>query len=202
MGEAKRRANEIIKIKQQHINWLSNLTEEEATIANLAERLEEKLIQAQSFTEGCYHLAFFMTRYLAEKQISVIPVVGWVNDGTWEGVTSHAWIEYNGLKTDVSLTKTSHPEQQPPGSLIVLDHVLKKGKVDYIYYHNNAEEVLEARKFISSTPKLRMIQNYKEQQHKEMMHIAEPGQLKRIDTYLSNAPLGLRFEDLKRIVEE
>lgn len=201
MGEAKRRANEIANLKATQEKWLSGLTNEEKEIHQLAEKLEERLVRGTGFTEGCYHLAFFMTRYLADKGITVTPVVGWVNDGTWDGVASHAWIEYEGKKTDISMTRTSYPDQQPPGAMIILDRVIKSGRAKYTYYKDDDHRALKALEMQRKDPHLGPIQEQKEFQHRQMMAIAEPGHIERIDNYLANAPLGLQFHDLERMVD-
>lgn len=201
MGEAKRRANEIAKFKAQQSRWLANLTPAEKVILQLSQRLEERLVRAQGFTEGCYHLAFFMTRYLADKGVVVTPIIGWVNDGTWDGVASHAWVEYEGRITDVSMTRTSHPEQQPPGSMIVLDQILKKGRAEYTYYKNDDHRALKAAAIQRFDPQLGPIQAQKDVHHRQMLKIAELGHLERIDDYLAGAPSGLQFNDLKQLVE-
>lgn len=200
MGEAKRRANEISKLRVEHEQWLEKLTAPEKEILLLAERLEERLVRAKGFTGGCYHLAFFMTRYLADKGIEVKPVVGWVDDGTWEGVASHAWIDFHGRKTDVSMTRTEHPVQQPPGAMIVLDRVLKKGQTEYTYYENDDPRALTAIAMQRKNQMLGALQAHKGAQHRQMMSIAEVGHMERIDAYLAQAPQGLKFDDLKRLV--
>lgn len=99
------------------------------------------------------------------------------------------------------MTRTSHPDQQPPGPLIVLDQVLKKGQTNYTYYKHNGYRALKATAMQRMNPELGSIQEYKEAQHKMMMEIAESGQMELINAYLSQAPLGLKFDDLKRLVD-
>ncbi|MDT8992731.1 hypothetical protein RQP54_17800 [Curvibacter sp. APW13] len=198
MGEAKRRANEIAALKNRVDAWRSGLTESERVILELAERIDARLVRGRSFTEGCYHLAFFMTKYLAIRGIEVVPVIGWVNDGTWPGVTSHAWIEYQGKVTDASLTLTSYPESQPSGALLVHDFIVRPGSAAYVYYDNKASEVASALQWISSQPQWADLQAFKEVQHASMLAIAQDE--RRIDEYLASAPLGGRYEDLERIV--
>lgn len=202
MGEAKRRAAAIARQIQETTAWRAGLNEDEQAIVQLAERLEERLVRGLGFTEGCYHLAFFMTRYLAHQGISVTPIIGWVNDGTWDGVASHAWIEYNGLKTDVSMTKTSRPDAQPPGHMIILDRVVKKGRASYTYYTNDSRYALHETAKQRADVQMGAMQGQLDARHKQMMHIAEPGQLQRIDAYLNNAPAGLTYPELKRLVEQ
>ena len=200
MGEAKRRAKEIEQLMRLASAWRDALSPEELMILQLAERLDERLVRAKKFSEGCYHLAFFMTKYLASKGVTVAPQIGWVNDGTWQGMTSHAWIEFNGKMTDVSLGYTSHPEAQPTGAVIAHDHVLRKGMAEYTYYNNDHPEVHAGIQYMRSNPDLVAILAFKENQHAHMVEIAKAG-LSAIDSYLSKAPNGLQYADLARLVD-
>lgn len=200
MGEAKRRTIEIQRQIKLRAEWREGLSAEEREIFQTAERLEERLVRGKNFTEGCYHLAFFMTRYLAEKGIQVTPVIGWVNDGTWDGVTSHAWIEYQGRKTDVSLTRTSHPAAQPTGSLIILDRTIRKGHVEYTYYKNDDPTVLKTLELLRVDPQLAPLQAQKEAQHLQMMEIARSN-IQGIDAYLSEAPEGSPYNDIMKLLQ-
>lgn len=198
MGEAKRRTKEIAQLKQQEEVWRASLTKEEREILDLAERLEVRLVRGRRFSEGCYHIAFFMTQYLFLKGIEVTPIIGWINDGTWQGMTSHGWIEYNGRKTDASLTCTSHPEAQPTGALIVHDYVLRKGNASYSYYKNDAPAALEGLAWMRSVHDFRSVLAHKEREHKTMLEIALSN--RRIEEYLANAPPGGRFDEISRLI--
>lgn len=199
MSESKRRAKEIEHLKKEASAWRDALSKEERMILLLAERLDERLVRARHFSEGCYHLAFFMTKYLASKGITVTPQIGWVNDGTWQGMTSHAWIEFNGKKTDVSLGHTSHPESQPTGAVIAHDHVLRKGVAEYTYYKNDHPEVQTGIQYMRSNHELADILAHKEKEHAHMLGIATSGH-SAIDDYLSKAPRGLQYADLEKLV--
>lgn len=199
MGEAKRRMKEIEQLKEQSSTWRAALSPDELMILQLAERLDERLVRAKKFSEGCYYLAFFMTKYLASKDVTVIPQIGWINDGTWRGMTSHAWIEFNGKKTDVSLGCTSHPEAQPTGAVIAHDHILRKGMVEYSHYKNDPPEVQAGLQYMRSIPDLKAILAFKEIQHAQMLETAKAG-IPEIDKYLSQAPSGLQYSDIARIV--
>lgn len=194
MGDAKRRTKEIALLKEREAAWRASLSAEENTIRELAERL----VRGRRFSEGCYHLAFFMTRYLMLQGIEVTPVIGWVNDGTWKGVASHAWIEHSGKKTDVSLTYTTHPEAVPTGGLIVHDYVLRKGKASYVYYKNDDPQVIEKLRWMRTVQEFRSILAHKDREHRRMLEIASSPDL--IEEYLASAPAGGRFEDLSALV--
>lgn len=198
MGESKRRAGEIARLKAEVNAWRVGLSEEERLIAHVAERLEERLVRARRFSEGCYHLAFFMTSYLSRQGLQVKPIIGWVNDGTWQGMTSHAWIEFDGKKTDISLVCTSHPDAQPTGALIIHDRIMRPGMADYSYYQNDDGAVQSALDWMRGVPEFMSALRYKEAEHAEMVAIAAEG---RMDSYLANAPHGTKFADLARLIE-
>lgn len=198
MGEAKRREAEIARLKEKEAIWRATLSDDERIVALLAERLDERLVRGRQFSEGCYHLAFFMTLYLSLRGIRVTPIIGWVNDGTWQGMTSHAWIELNGKKTDVSLTYTSYPDVQPTGSLIIHDHVLRKGMATYHYFKNDDPEVAIGLDWMRGIPEWRSTLAFKEAQHGDMMSIVTDD---RINEYMSMAPPGGAYAELARIVE-
>lgn len=200
MGQAKRRAKEIAQLKAGRADiakWKGALAGEEKEILTLAERLDERLVRGQEFSQGCYHLAFFMTLYLREKGIAVEPVIGWVNDGTWQGVTSHAWVEFKGRKTDASLGCTRDAALQPTGGLLVLDKIIRKGMADYLYFKNDDPAVQAGIDYMRGHPDLWAAIAFKRQQHGQMLAIAQNDQ---IAAYLSNSPPGGRYEDLSKLV--
>ena len=58
-----------------------------------------------------------------------LPVVGYVNDDTDDIFMSHAWIELNGRKVDLTLNVTEYQDVQLSGAVLILDQVLKPGQV-------------------------------------------------------------------------
>lgn len=197
MGDAKRRANEIAKLKGRLDAWRAGLSSEERVISEVAERLDARLVRGMPFTEGCYHLAFFMTHHLALQRITVKPVIGWINDGLWDGVASHSWIEYEGKITDTSLTCTSHPEVAPTGALIVQGFVLRPGQASYTYFQNDDPDAARMRQWVASQPKWASIQAHKEAEHQKMLQIAQDG---LIEHYLAMAPAGSRYADIAKLI--
>lgn len=198
MGEAKRRRSAIDQLKKLDEAWHSSLSDSEKVIYQLAVDIDEKLVRGKRFFEGCYHLAFFMSKYLESVGIAVTPVVGWVNDGTWQGVASHAWIEYRDKITDASLTYTKHPEAQPTGGLIILGREVRKGMTTYTYFPHSDETAREKLESIRNDAELHSLVQATEERHKTMLMIA---QSRSFDQYLANAPSGYRYEDLCRIVK-
>jgi hypothetical protein len=198
VGEAKRRSQAIKLLQEQERNWRASLHNEEQEIALIAERLYERLVKGRRYSGGCYHLAFFMTEFLERQNIIVTPVVGWVNDGTWDGVASHAWIEFSGKKTDVSLAYTDRPDAQPPGSVIILDFELRKGASVYTYYTDDHPEAQAALIRLRSNRELDAIRDHKEAEHQRMLGIAKSRTMMQ---HLSGAPAGLRYEDLVQLMK-
>lgn len=198
MSEAKRRKKEIEALKADVTAWKKSLDVQEKEILDLAVKLDEKLVRGMKFYEGCYHLAFFMSKYLHEIGIKVKPVIGWVNDGTWDGVASHAWIEYQGKKTDVSLGYTLRPDAQPTGSMIVHDRPIRKGMAMYCYFRNDDKDALERLEKLRADPQFSRMVMEKDAQHRYMLSIAESG---NFDTYLSQAPAGLRYHDICELLK-
>lgn len=161
MGEAKRRKAEISGLHAAEQAWREGLSSEEGLIVALAERVVERIVLGRNFTEGCYHLAFFMAHFLEQRGVHVTPVVGWISDGTWEGLASHAWIEYEGKKVDVSLVRTSDRENQPYGEMLVLGRVLRKGDVAYQYFQPGDPEIDLRNERVRSMPMLKVVFEHK-----------------------------------------
>ena len=95
--------------------WLDSLSPIERTIAVVAQATYDRVVVGMSMTEACYNLAFFLQEHLRRKhEIQTEVVVGWINDGQWEGAASHAWLEYHGKKTDISLHRRHIRIASPP----------------------------------------------------------------------------------------
>lgn len=199
MGEARRRSGEIKQLKERVHKWRESLTVDEKEIALIAERLFQRFVAPRGYFAGCYHLAFFLTQFLENKGILVNPVVGWVNDGTWDGVTSHAWIEFNGKKTDISLAFTEHPHAQPSGSVIILDFEVMKGVASYSYYPDQHPVPQEALARLRTRQDLDLIRDKKDAEHQRMLAIATTRTMMK---HLDSAPRGLRYEDLARAIHQ
>ena len=175
MGEAARRKAEIEALKTRNVLWLASLSPVEQLIANAAQRAYDCIVVGLGMTEGCYHLVFFLHEYLRlEHGVEVAVIVGWVNDGQWDGATSHAWFEYEGKKIDISLHRTSHPEAQPPGDLVILDHVIRRGVVTYQYWvvlPERARRALEQME--EDSPELSALIRKKADEHRRMVEFSK-----------------------------
>lgn len=198
MGDAKRRVREIAELKARLDIWKASLSPDALTIFDLAMRLDERLVRRRGFTQGCYHLAFFMSHHLRHKGIEVNPVVGWVNDGLWDGITSHAWIEYEGKITDVSLTATSNPDACPVGALLVHDYAVRPGVANYTYFRDEDPEVARRCNWLSAHPQLSEVHAEKLVEHKKIQRIAIE---KKFAEYLAKAPVGGRYQDILALIQ-
>ena len=91
MGEAKRRKDEIERLKNANPLWEAGLTAPERTIKEVALKVHKHLVLDRDFTGGCYLLAFFLQVYLQDRHgIEASARNGYVNDGTGAIMTSHA----------------------------------------------------------------------------------------------------------------
>jgi hypothetical protein len=196
MGEAKRRKAEIDALRRASTEWREGLTPSEVIIADVAERLHQRLVIERGFVGGCYHLAFFLRIYLRRQHgIDVTPIVGYVNDGTGPIMASHAWVEFNGKKTDLSLSRTEHAAFQPTGAFIVLDHVVRKGETIHTYHLERSAEVLIAEAELAKTgERARRAVEQKDAEHALMLsRVADDASIER---YLAAAPANLNYEAL------
>jgi len=147
----------------------------------------------------CYRLAFFLSTYLSrEHAILAAPIVGYVHDGTGDVMASHAWIEFNGKKTDIGLTITENPSVQLEGELLILDHVFKPGH-RYTYHRQQSEAAIEAvNRVAASSLLMAAAMANKDAEHILMADIAmDPV---RIASFLNGAPDGYDYNALARLI--
>lgn len=200
MGEAARRKATIAALKTRNTEWLNSLSPEERVIATVAQATYDRVVVGMSMTEACYNLAFFLQEHLRRQHnIQTEVVVGWINDGEWDGAASHAWLEYQNKKTDISLHKTSRPDAQPSGDLIILDNVVKRGDCHYTYWRElpaAAEE--ELRQMGSSSHEVAEIIAHKDREHAKILALAKLPN--GAEEYFREAPPQCRYEYLARVV--
>src|SRR5258708_24697433 len=157
MGQAKRRAAEIAK-------WVDSLSTEERKIAETAERLLNRVLKPMGATGMCYRMTFFLHLYLAELGIQTTPVIGYINDGTDDIMISHAWLDYKGKKTDITLASTQDLDINPIGQVVVLDRVVHNGHV-YSYHPDQSAKGLAAEVGMLSDPESAGVVHMKRPQH-------------------------------------
>lgn len=184
MGEAKNKAKEYGDAKAK---LLSSLSAEGKIVASSAIGIFEGFIAPQRFTGGCYLVTMTLHRYLADEHgIVTVPVVGYVNDGTDDIFISHAWLEHEGLKTDLTLHQTEFPDVQLPGALLVMDQSIRRGVVQHSYHLSRTGEGLQAARRMLAHPETAAIAQHKEKEHLEMVDRANSDAL--MQAYLDAAP--------------
>lgn len=189
MGQAKRKAAQLEQ-------WESGLTVQERVIHDTARALHAKLVKPLGLTGACYRLAFFLTAFLQQEHgIKVVPVVGYSNDGTGPIMASHAWIEFGGKKTDISVAITENTKIYPPGPLLILDRPVSTGTTTYTYHQQQDAAAIEEKKIIAAHPTYGAIAAHKRIEHQKMTAIAPDIEL--ILDYLNAAPDGLTYEKFK-----
>ncbi|WP_315764283.1 hypothetical protein [Bradyrhizobium sp. SZCCHNR2009] len=192
MGQAKRRAAEVEK-------WRSSLSAEEKQIADVAERLVARFIDPSEATGMCYRLTYFLHLYILEKGITTTPVIGYVNDGTDDIFMSHAWLEYEGKKTDLTLARPERPHLNPPGDILIQDFPLKRmGK--YTYHMTKSAEAVALENDLMKDPRSSGVVKHKEIEHDAMQKRARSADEMR--SFLDSAPDGITFERLKSIIDK
>lgn len=150
MGEANRRKSEIKVLKKAN-DLLAKLQGDEKTVAQVSLDVFQKIVLGFDMVEGCYNLAIFLREYLGrEHGIKVDIVVGWLVNHNLDGGMSHAWIEHNGKKTDISVWNNERPDIFLPGSVIIQDIEYRKGVTCYSYFKELPSIVRERRDAIKS----------------------------------------------------
>jgi hypothetical protein len=191
MGQAKRRAD-------ANKQWLDSLSAEERVIAYTAENLLHRFLEPTGSTGMCYRMTFFLHLCLLEKDIKTVPIVGYVNDGSDDVMISHAWLEYNGKKTDVTLASSANPGLNPVGQVIVLDRVVRNGCI-YSYHLENSPEGLAVETECLRDQRSAQVVNMKGAEHSVMLTRARDSSEMR--KFLDAAPDKVIYEVLKGIVD-
>ncbi|MES2282512.1 MAG: hypothetical protein V4542_13955 [Pseudomonadota bacterium] len=195
MGEASRRKSEIQKLKSRESDWLTSLQGNARTVAQVAIAALNNIIVQHDLTGGCYNMAFFMREYLSRQHgIEVEMVVGWVTDDSWSGGMSHAWIEHNGKRTDISIWKTEFPEQQLPGAVIIEDFEYRKGVAHYTYHRDLPKTARDYLDMASQDAQVGLIYKKKDAEHCEMQRLATDTD--GAEQYFSRAPQEMKYESL------
>jgi hypothetical protein len=127
MGESKRKGDSLKKL-------IANLTADERTTYDLAQRLLKGLIKPKEMRGACYRVSVLLNRILAKEYgVASNVVLGWINDGD-NIFISHAWLEIEGKKVDLMTERPMH-EWSNRGPTIILDHVFKgSSNITYSYH--------------------------------------------------------------------
>ena len=193
MGEAKRRAESYRLAKE---NLLTAVQGNDRKIAESAISLFEGFVMPNRYTGGCYLTTMFLHRYLADEcGIETEPVVGYINDGTDDIFMSHAWLEVEGRKTDLTVHLTDRPDVQLPGALVILDHVLRPGRVTHSYHRELTPAAVTANVEMAKEPQLAALLAHKQREHQEMF--ARASDTKLMAAYLAAAPLEFGYAAMR-----
>ena len=193
MGEARRNANEFKRAKEGLFASIENDNVAQI-VAETALAFYERFILPKRYTGGCYLTTMFLHRILKdEHSIVTDPVVGYVNDGTDDIMISHAWIELDGRKTDVTLSVVD-PNISRSGGLLILDKEIVRGQVSYSYHHRMTAAGEKANEAVIAAGMGGLLL-HKQQEHQRMLDImADP---KRMADHHSAAPPGLSYDDMR-----
>ncbi|MFM9901536.1 MAG: hypothetical protein ACKVOT_11010 [Polaromonas sp.] len=191
---------EIDALKNREKDWFAGLFGDEKIVAEVAIEVFKRVVFARHMTGGCYNLAFFIREYLKrEKDIDVEMVVGWITEDSWAGCSSHAWIEHNSKKTDVSLSITEQPNIQLTGSVIIQDFDYRRGATTYVYQREspaNARIYLD----LAASKSAEFNRNYR---RKEIEHLSMKALAEReggASEYFNMAPVDMKYETMKKIM--
>lgn len=189
MGQAKQKA----KLLE---DWKSSLSKEECTVFDIAFRLHNNFIKPRDVTGMCYHSVFFLYLYLKKTHgITTTPIIGYVNDGTDDIFVSHAWLEFNGKRIDVSAAVTD-PRIGAAGELIILDRVMKAG-LRYGYCREIPEEGIRQHELLRMTGTRALLER-KEQEHATMVRRVNDDD--EILSYLDNEPNGFTLQRIASLI--
>ncbi|MDR0278810.1 MAG: hypothetical protein LBJ37_13085 [Paucimonas sp.] len=174
MGQARQRKRLAQQFEKLDREWLLSLSAEDRFIVDTATRIHQGIVMEGGMWGGCYHLSFFLKRYLKkERDIDVDVVIGWVGEDSWGGVASHGWVEAGGRKIDMSLSRTENTNILPTGSFIVLDRALLKGMADYRYYREIPEHAKETMIQMALQPGTAAESKHAHARHRQMLGMVE-----------------------------
>lgn len=188
MGEATRR-------KAAEAAWLASLDEQERRLVHTAKALGKAL----PLDGACYRASLFLKLFLEQEHaIGGEAVVGFVNDGTDDLYASHAWFEFRGRRTDLTLCRPMNPEVQKRGSLVIHGRVIADGWPRYTYHAQRPPEGLAVINQLMSAPSTRPMVAEQEELHRRMAATATDNAL--IRAYLDGAPDSLTYERIAAAV--
>jgi len=190
-----------VQSKIDQLNLLKQMTTEERTIAELVLIVNEYITFRYKIANGCYHNAIFIREYLYKNfNIRVDIVVGWASSTEIRHLFSHAWIEYNGKKTDPILWGACGVTGDYSGNFLIHDHIYQRGAVNFIYQKDLTEKQLnEIKKLIGTNADFRESINSQFELNKFFNKlVADRDEMKKYDDTLE--PL-LNYESMARMVK-
>lgn len=139
----------------------------------------------------CYRMTFVLHLYLAARGVDTTPVVGYINDGTDDVMVSHAWLEYDGKKTDLTLARAERPDLNPLGEVLILDFPFRQGHKYTYHLVKPAAAVAEEERWLED-PRSAGVVLQKRAEHVLMTGLAQSRE--RMQVYLDNAPDRLVYQ--------
>ena len=189
MGEAARR-------KAADAAWLATLDEQERILVRAAKGLGAAL----PLDGACYRASMFLKLFLEQEHgIDTNVVVAFVNDGTDELYASHAWLEFQGQQTDLTLCRPLRPEVQQRGKLVIHGRVIAEGWPRYTYHLHRPPEGVRVIEQMMADPATRPLIAEQEEIHLHMVATAKNNAL--IHAYLDGAPDGLTYDRIAAAVK-
>ncbi len=196
MGEAKNRTKQYELSKQ---SLLASCDGDARVVADCAVRLFDRFILPKRYTGGCYLVTMILYRFLADEHgIMTVPVVGYVNDGTDDIMISHAWLEHEGKKTDLTLNVVEHPDVISPGDVMVLDTIVRPGVLHYSYHRERPTEAIAVVERMLRDPATAQIARHKEIEHEVMLERSRNPSL--MDAYIAGAPLDCGYAAMTAVL--
>lgn len=180
MGQAKQRKKQLEKVK-------GSFSGDAKIIAEAALKLFEGFILPNQYVGGCYLVTMTLCRFLEDEHgIKTTPVVGYINDGTDDVLISHAWLEFEGKKTDLTLNVVEQATGARPGPVLVHDQIARTGTLEYSYHLERSPEDLLMIQELINDPRFGAAVRAKEEEHLTMSARVRNRAL--MDAYLNQAP--------------
>lgn len=110
---------------------------------------------------------------------------------------SHAWLELNDRKIDVTLHLTEYPDIQLPGALLILDKPLLKGRVEYSYHKAMTAAGYAESQRLAREGSRRLV-SQKDAEHVSMLECMKG--TGRMKGHQAKAPPGLRYDDMRAVL--
>lgn len=188
MGEASRK-------KAAREKWVTTLDDDERKVAETAFALYRILPPA-----ACYRASLFLQYHLKKCYgLNGMAVVGFVNDGTDDLYSSHAWYMFRDKMTDIALCQPMDPSIQNPGPLIIQGATIAAGWPTWAYHADRPPEAIAVLEKLRSSPHAERVIEM-EELHLRMKATAKNENL--IRSYLDGAPDGLHYEALSQKLQD
>ena len=113
-----------------------------------------------------------------------------MNDGSDDVYISHAWLDYAGKKTDLTLARMERPDVTPPGDVLILDFPFRR-QHKYSYHLAKSTEAIAFEKELLRDPANAAALRHKNAEHAMMTGLSKDQSGMR--EYLDAAPDGLTY---------